>query len=379
MQLTAEEFTVLHDALVDAFIDYNDLALMMARAGDKLAFISAQQALPIVAMNVIQDAAARDRVDALVAAARAAKPTNRALATVAASIGLEPSGAQVSEDRREEALAEVTDRLERLVDSDRGIGDFGSYALRLQEFLRQVCAVELGSEAGTGFLIGPETVMTNFHVVKKAIEGDFDPSQIVLRFDYQRLRDGRNTNAGVEVRLADDWLVDSEPYSPADLQKYDPDRLPANNELDYAVLRTSDKVGLQPPSGPVSDDRGWLSPLVTPYGFPVDTFLMIVQHPCNDPISFDSPDQGVIRVNRNGTRVHYRTNTMPGSSGSPIMNRKLELVGLHHSGEPGGPDGFKPCHQQTTPAEYNEGIPIVKIVDHINAKGNSWVFGEEAA
>ena len=61
---------------------------------------------------------------------------------------------------------------------------------------------------------------------------------------------------------------------------------------------------------------------------------MVVQHPCHDPLSFDDVDDAVLRVNGNGTRVHYRTNTMPGSSGSPVLNRNLDLVALHHAGEP---------------------------------------------
>lgn len=378
VRLTRDEFNLLHDALVDAFPDYASLSLMVARSGGNIARIAGPGPLGNVALAVIRDAEARDQVDQLVESSRAANPTNRALVTVAAAVGLEPSGVVVTEEKRDKALAQVTDHLERLVDPERGIGDFGSYAVKIPEFLRQVCAVELASEAGTGFLIGPETVLTNYHVVAKAIAGDFDPTSVVLRFDYRRLRDGRTTNAGVEIPLADDWLAAWEPYSDVDLEAYDPSRSPADNELDYAVLRTREKVGLQKPSGPVEEKRGWFTPLRTSYDFPVDSFLMIVQHPCNDPISFDGPEKAVMRVNGSRTRVHYRANTMPGSSGSPIMNRTLDLVGLHHAGEPGGPDRFKPCHQKITPADYNEGIPISNVVANIEAKGLGWVFGQEA-
>jgi len=57
----------------------------------------------------------------------------------------------------EEALARVSANLERMVDPQRGIADLGSFAAKVQELLHRVCAVELGNEWGTGFLIGPET------------------------------------------------------------------------------------------------------------------------------------------------------------------------------------------------------------------------------
>lgn len=380
MKLTGSEFTVLHQALDDAFVTNDDLDLTLGMTGRSLADISAPGPKRIVVMKVIQYAAAGDWVDQLIAAARAANAGNRKLAEVAAAIGLEPAGVPVTEGAREQALPAVKQNLERLVAASRGIADFGSYAVKIQELLRCVCAVEVGGEAGTGFLIGPETVLTNHHVVRKVIDGHFNPANVVLRFDYRRLRDGKTVDTGVEIRLADEarWLIDAEPHSRADTVAYDEANPPAEHELDYAVLRTADKVGLQEPSGPAQVERGWIGPLPHEYDFPVDSLLMIVQHPCNDPIAFDAPADAVMRVNPNATRVHYRTNTMPGSSGGPVLNPDLELVALHHAGEPGSPDHWKPCHEQTTRAGYNEGIPIAAIQRRLAHKDLSWVFGSEA-
>jgi hypothetical protein len=69
---------------------------------------------------------------------------------------------------------------------------------------------------------------------------------------------------------------------------------------------------------------------------------------------------------------------MPGSSGSPVLDRNLELVALHHAGQPGSPDFGLDCHQQVTPAEYNEGVPIAAIQRNLAESGLSWVFGSEA-
>lgn len=380
MRLTGGEFTALHQALSDAFVTYEDLDLMMAMSGRSLADIGAPGPKRVVVMKVIQYAAAGDWVEDLVAAARSANPGSRTLTEVAAAIGLEPAGVLVTEGAREQALPAVKRNLERLVDASRGLADFGTYAVRIHELLRRICAVEIGREAGTGFLIGPRTVLTNHHVVKRVIDGQLDPRSVTLRFDYRRIRDGKTVNAGVEVRLADgdEWLVDAAPPSSADTMPYDDRKLPAEHELDYAVLRTAETSGLQKLAGPSQEKRGWIEPFTDEYEFPADSALMIVQHPCNDPISYDSSPNAVLRVNPNGTRVHYRTNTMPGSSGSPVLNPELELVALHHAGEPGSPDHWKPCHQQATLATYNEGIPIAAIRRQLKARNMSWVFGSDA-
>jgi V8-like Glu-specific endopeptidase len=374
MRLTAAEFAELEAALRDAYGGYDDLAPAVRLAGRRIQDITAPGAMPQVVVAVIEDAEARDRVHELVAAARAGNPTNVSLLKLSAAIGLEP-GAPRAAGAPEEALAAASENLERMVDPQRGIADLGSFAAKIQELLHRVCAVELGNQWGTGFLIGPDTILTNHHVVADAIRGSFDPASIQVRFDFQRLRDGLTTNGGVVYGLADDWLVHATPHSAVDLQAYDESKTPDKAELDYAVLRTRVKVGMETPSGPVEMQRGWIAPRAQAYEFPLDTFLMVVQHPCHAPISFDSADDAVMRVNTGGTRVHYRINTLGGSSGSPVFDRNLDLVALHHGGEPGSPDQLLPCQKQLTPASYNEGIPIAAIHAHLEAEGHGSAFG----
>ncbi len=376
MRLTGPEFESLHGALLDAFVSYDELGTMLRRTDWKIQAIAAPDALPAVITKVIEYAESRDSVQELIAAARAAVPTNALLFNLSAAIGLVPSGVPPADLTPEQALPRVSARLERLVDAQRGIADLGSFYARIGELMRQVCAVELGDDYGTGFLIGPRTILTNYHVVERAIDGGFDPAAIRVRFDFQRLRDGLTTNAGVvhELAAGADWIVAKAKYSESDKQSYDETSLPADGELDYAVLRTRDEVGREVSSGLDGVERGWVEPRASGYDFPTGSFLLIVQHPCHDPISFDSATDAVVRVNPNGTRVHYTPNTMPGSSGSPVLDRKLELVALHHGGEPGSPDVWLPCNKQTTPASYNEGVPIARIQAHLADQGLSWVF-----
>jgi V8-like Glu-specific endopeptidase len=65
-------------------------------------------------------------------------------------------------------------------------------------------------------------------------------------------------------------------------------------------------------------------------------------------------------VNANKTRVTYQTGTQPGSSGSPCFNQFWNLVALHHAGDPLYPD--------LMPGAFNEGIPIVRIVERLKTR-----------
>jgi hypothetical protein len=94
--------------------------------------------------------------------------------------------------------------------------------------------------------------------------------------------------------------------------------------------------------------------------------MFIVQHPGNPPPwSASNPPQrplqlslatpGFDRVNANGTRITYKPSTLKGSSGSPVFDRTLRAVALHHAPGPDQPE-MAPVHGKT-----NQGIPLARI------------------
>lgn len=378
MRLTADEYVALDHALADAFEGRVDYSTITRRLDLRLSdLVGGSASDREIRQELIAYAEGRDHIWALIDASRAVNPHNVALMQLAAAVGTEPgvpAGPVPTGDR----LARTQARLERMVDAGRGIADLGTFAERLHGLMRRVCAVELGNDAGTGFLIGPRTVLTNHHVVASAIAGRFPANKILLRFDYQRVRDGRVVNAGVEVELAEDWLVRSARSSAFDITPYVDGASPEPHELDYAVLRLARPIGNEPATGqPDGESRGWIEPRLEDFPFDEGSFLMIVQHPCHDPIAYDFVHDAVIRVIGDRLRVHYRPNTMPGSSGSPVLDRDLELVALHHAGQPGSPDVWLPCRQQVSPADYNQGVPIATIRAQLESYGDGWVFGQE--
>ena len=103
----------------------------------------------------------------------------------------------------------------------------------------RICRVEIaGTPMGTGFLVGPDLVMTNYHVVHEVIEEGVPARFVKLRFDYKTLADSITVSQGKLVDLhASEWLVDASP----NLQvAYD--KVPAS-ALDYTLMRTADTPG----------------------------------------------------------------------------------------------------------------------------------------
>jgi hypothetical protein len=241
-----------------------------------------------------------------------------------------------------------------------------AWRTRLGQIEGQVCRVEIkGQGIGTGFLVGPDLVITNWHVVNKLKDkpDQVKPSDVILRFDYKRLEDGIELNKGKEYKLVTDgdgWLVDHSPWSAVDLQMDPKTGSPQADELDFALLRVAgspgnEPLGEKPQVG--APPRGWITPPDEAYDFQVNAPLFIVQHPQGAPLQL-ALNGKVLGVHGDGRRVRYTTNTQAGSSGSPVFDQRWNLVALHHSGDP-----------RSLLPTYNEGIPIKLIVDRLQAQG----------
>jgi len=295
--------------------------------------------------HIIRSANAAGWIFDLVVAARDARPRNADLQAIAADLG----------------LGAMPDSLERIISESVPFADVSSWRARLGVLENQVCRVEIPcgprTSLGTGFLVAADICITNHHVVKPLLAGDAEPARTCLRFDYRRAADGTVVYPGTEFTLADDWLVAAQPPSPADAQPRTTD-LPAADELDFALLRIRDAPGLSPAGRArhVEDApiRGWLDRVAVD-GFAEGSPLFLLQHPAGAPLKLAFGQSAGLNANR--TRLRHRVNTEAGSSGSPCLNANLEVVGLHHAGDP----IFDPEHK---PA-YNSAIPIQAIIDFL--------------
>jgi S1-C subfamily serine protease len=181
---------------------------------------------------------------------------------------------------------------------------------------------------GSGFRIGPDLLLTNWHVLHD--KSGTRATAVTSEFGYED--DGKG-GALAPVAIACD--VASIVTDQAD---------------DWAVIRASAPLSDQWPVIP-------LSAAVDPT---IRASAYIVQHP-----SGDRKRLGFVRnqVSSFDDHVlHYLTDTQQGSSGSPVFDADGKLIGLHHAG------GTPQTAVGKPPMSKNEGIRIPRVVAGLTAQ-----------
>jgi V8-like Glu-specific endopeptidase len=158
---------------------------------------------------------------------------------------------------------------------------------------------------GTGFLVSSRLLMTNNHV----LETETVAGRSAVEFDYYERRTGQT--------------------GPTVLFEFEPQLFFLTDEdLDFTLVA----VKTQSTTGTPLTEQGWI-PLITDSGKAlIGEPVNIIQHPRG------APQQIVIKNNEIADCIddflHYKADTEPGSSGSPVFNMQWELAALHHSGVP---------------------------------------------
>jgi V8-like Glu-specific endopeptidase len=83
--------------------------------------------------------------------------------------------------------------------------------------------------------------------------------------------------------------------------------------------------------------------------------VYVVGHPKGGDVKISIDDN--ILLDHDGTKLHYRAPTEPGSSGSPVFNKKLRVIALHHAGR----DDMPKLNNKPGKYEANEGISLEQI------------------
>ncbi len=354
MALSGEQHEKLSEALQDAFRDEDRFERFVKYRFDKNLYkIVIAKNLEQLAFKLIDGADSEGWVRNLILGARQSNPGNQQLIDFCRDFFTDTSFLNIYLPPE---LSERSSR-ERIIRATNSFLEPIIWLVKLSEILPQVCHIEYIAElpegrrqiTGTGFLIAPNVVITNFHVMEYVIKEKAAYSDVILRFDYNKLSYGKFDRTGTEYRLKEDWLIDQSPYLPNN-----ENRLPTLDELDYALLRVKNEPGNRSVGEEGSPVRGWIKLPTEPDKFSPNTPLFILQHPNGQPLKLALDTDGIIDVNENGTRVRYKTNTEPGSSGSPCFNSNWDLVALHHMGIEG---------------KYNAGTPFSAICRCLEKKG----------
>lgn len=161
---------------------------------------------------------------------------------------------------------------------------------------------------GTGFMVAPNVLMTNWHVLRTEAEA----ADSAVQFDFELDAGSRDLNDEVFT--------------------FQPDRLYlADRTLDFALVAVS-PTGLE--GGRLS--RFGHLPLVGAEGkIRVGNPVNIIQHPAGKRKQVVFRDSTLEPLPTNpDTVAHYTGDTKQGSSGSPVFSDRWEVVALHHAGVP---------------------------------------------
>ncbi len=217
------------------------------------------------------------------------------------------------------------------------------------------------TEFGTGFLVGPDLILTAHHVVAPILNGDGTSkpkTNHAVYFDYRDEPKITGTAAQADhyrrVTFAEKWYVHGSPYYPDDGLQEPTD---ANGlmqilgeHLDFALVQLAAPVGNEAVSAGGGPVRGWIEiPKDSPI-LGVESRVIIVQHAGGDPQQLDFG-----RLTKlSAPRFWYDTETDDGTSGAPCLSRELALIGVHNA--------------ELVPLGINQGIPISAILGEVRTR-----------
>ena len=174
-----------------------------------------------------------------------------------------------------------------------------SWLRRGLECSTAVCRLVSHQTRATGFRIHDELIVTNNHVIATRENA----RQFIAQFFFEEAMDGKIGNP-LSISL-------------------DEQRFWTSKDLDITI------VGAHFAKQDGSDRILSLSmqePDKTEIGDPVT----IIQHPLGGPKQIALTYNNVMEISEH--RLRYFTDTLPGSSGSPVFNSKWEVIAVHHAG-----------------------------------------------
>jgi V8-like Glu-specific endopeptidase len=228
------------------------------------------------------------------------------------------------EDRLKKRMSREEGNTEKKLERINGVADFQDIHIvdKLVKYASSVCRIIINTPFGstgygTGFMIAPNILLTNNHVLPDADTAAKSSAQ----FDYQ-LDEFHNIRPVFSYKIRPDILFVTSPYQKRDGETY--------SGLDFTL------VWLDSSSTDSNKD-------LREFGFvPLDANLgkiiegencVVIQHPQGDLKKIVLKDIRMISLLDD--YMIYESDTLPGASGSPVIALGTgEVVALHHSAVP---------------------------------------------
>ena len=211
----------------------------------------------------------------------------------------EPAAVMSVEDIARERILGVSDLL------SVNFFDLGNLAARSVARVRIKTATGRIAGYGTGFMVSPRLMLTNNHVLGNPRDASFSQ----FEFNFQDDFEGKPMPTIVfELDPATFFITDP--------------------HLDYTLVAVRDGAADRTPL----QSFGWRRLIEEEGKILRGEYASIIQHPDGGPKQLALRENQVIDVLEDF--MHYKTDTAPGSSGSPVFNDQWEVVALHHSGVP---------------------------------------------
>jgi endonuclease G len=195
------------------------------------------------------------------------------------------------------------------------------------EAAKSVCRVITPTSVGTGFVIEGGTLLTNYHVIPNAAVAEGSH----VEFNYEEDL-SRTLKPSYHYRLRASTLRENRTFDYALVQIEADSRQPPLSTWGYLPLEAEDKPE-------------------------IGEHVTIIQHPDGGPKQIGLTANQVVNIF--DYRLQYTTDTLPGSSGSPVFNDAWKVIALHHAG------GNLLTNQRGDRMFANEGILVGYILEHL--------------
>jgi hypothetical protein len=210
----------------------------------------------------------------------------------------------------------------------------------------------------TGFLVGPDLVLTADHVLESVHAGKASPNDVRVRFDYKGTSGG-TVSQGTVFPVAKDWLVSRDPYT-------------LQGGLGYCLLRLENSPGAQPiggaQAGPYDALRNWINLHDVATVSPGDELVML-HHAAGEPLKLSTGRAVAMPIDA-PTLIAYQLPSEPGSSGAPCFTMDFRIAAMHIGlSLPGLPFS----------SGVSFGARIAGIAEHLGETGHGHVIGLELA